>query len=168
MVPIPSPAPRMEEWRAPMRVSNSSEIPGNRHAADRSVMKLTGLTPNLITHDITRSTTFYRDVLGFKVVRTVPEEQGPYVFVWLERDGVPVFLNDAKTVAHEIDAPAVVVGKSGVSMFITMEGIDAYWSEVRDKARVAMPLKDQWYGMREFGVTDPDGYLITFAERIAQ
>jgi len=131
-------------------------------------MKLTGLTPNLITNDINTSTAFYRDVLGFTVVRTVPEAQGPFVFVWLERDGIQVFLNDAKTVAHEIDAPAVVVGKSGVSMFITIEGIDSYWAQVREKAHVAMAIKDQWYGMREFGVTDPDGYLITFAERIAK
>ena len=131
-------------------------------------MKLTGLTPNLITNDIERSTVFYRDVLGFKIVRTVPEEAGPFVFVWLDRDGVPVFLNDAKIVGHEIDAPAVVVGKSGVSMFITMEGIDGLWAEVREQAHVAMAIKDQWYGMREFSVTDPDGYLITFAEPIAK
>jgi hypothetical protein len=30
-----------------------------------------------------------------------------------------------------------------------------------------MPLKDQWYGMTEFSISDPDGYLITFAERRA-
>ena len=30
-----------------------------------------------------------------------------------------------------------------------------------------MPLKDQFYGMREFGIVDPDGYVIFFAQRIA-
>jgi hypothetical protein len=25
----------------------------------------------------------------------------------------------------------------------------------------------QFYGMREFAITDPDGHLITFAERVA-
>ncbi len=30
-----------------------------------------------------------------------------------------------------------------------------------------MPLKTQFYGMREFAITDPDGHLITFAERVA-
>ena len=48
-----------------------------------------------------------------------------------------------------------------------MEDIAAYWEQVRHRARVVMPLKDQWYGMTEFSVTDPDGYLITFAERKA-
>jgi len=28
-----------------------------------------------------------------------------------------------------------------------------------------MPLVTQWYGMREFAIKDPDGFVITFAER---
>jgi hypothetical protein len=30
-----------------------------------------------------------------------------------------------------------------------------------------MPLITQWYGMTEFTVADPDGYIVTFAERKA-
>jgi hypothetical protein len=30
-----------------------------------------------------------------------------------------------------------------------------------------MPLVTQWYGLREFAIVDPDGYVITFAERVA-
>jgi uncharacterized glyoxalase superfamily protein PhnB len=32
---------------------------------------------------------------------------------------------------------------------------------------VILPLKTQFYGMREFAVTDPDGHIITFAERVS-
>jgi uncharacterized glyoxalase superfamily protein PhnB len=35
------------------------------------------------------------------------------------------------------------------------------------KAPIVMPIKDQFYGMREFGVQDPDGYVIFFAQRIS-
>jgi hypothetical protein len=31
-----------------------------------------------------------------------------------------------------------------------------------------MPLVTQFYGMREFAILDPDGYVITFAERMPQ
>ena len=51
-------------------------------------------------------------------------------------------------------------------MFFMMEDVAAFWELVRHKTRVVMPLKDQWYGMREFSITDPDGYVLTFAERI--
>ena len=133
-------------------------------------MKFTTVTPNLITNDVERSRAFYCDVLGFTVTMSVPPDSEPKVFVMLERDGVNVFLNDATTAQH--DEPGVAasftVGKSGVAIFIVMEGIADYWEQVRHRATVVMPLKDQWYGMTEFSVTDPDGYLITFAERKAQ
>jgi uncharacterized glyoxalase superfamily protein PhnB len=120
-------------------------------------MKLTGITPNLITDDINRALAFYAGVLGFRVVHRVPDE-GPLVFAMLERDGVNVFLNDAT---------GYVAGASGVAMFFQVEGVTAFWDAIRDRATVVMPLKDQWYGMTEFSISDPDGYLITFAERRA-
>jgi uncharacterized glyoxalase superfamily protein PhnB len=127
--------------------------------------KLTGITPNLITNDIARATAFYRDVLGFSVTTTVPDE-APFVFVWLQRDGVSIFLNDEKTVKHEApDVTSLVAGQSGVGIFVHIEGVAAFWHDVKDRARVVMPLKDQWYGMTEFSITDADGYILTFAER---
>jgi hypothetical protein len=30
-----------------------------------------------------------------------------------------------------------------------------------------MPLVTQWYSIREFAIADPDGYVITFAERMS-
>ena len=55
-------------------------------------MKLTDVTPNLIVSDIDRSIAFYRDVLGFTVTTTVPDAV-PFVFAWMQRDDVKVFLN---------------------------------------------------------------------------
>ena len=119
------------------------------------------LTPNLVVSDIARSTAFYRDVLGFTVKQSVPEE-APFVFVWLERGAVQVFLNDRATVQKELPAAAATVGGSG--MFVVVDGLDALHHGVAGRADVIMPLTKQFYGMREFAVTDPDGYVITFAE----
>src|SRR5260221_11364171 len=51
------------------------------------------------------------------------------------------------------------------TMFIEMEGIDAFHDAVKPKVKITMPIVTQFYGMREFAIEDPDGYLITFAER---
>jgi lactoylglutathione lyase len=134
-------------------------------------MKLTGVTPNLIVSDMDRSTAFYRDVLGFSVVTTVPE-QAPFVFVWLERDGIKVFLNAAAGVKDDVPelGTRAIGGTNTLYMILeadsVAQGIDALFRAVDGKARVVMPLKDQFYGMREFGITDPDGYVIFFAQRI--
>lgn len=119
------------------------------------------LTPNLVVREIATSTAFYRDVLGFTVKQTVPDE-APFVFVWLERDGVQVFLNDLGKVQTDLPAAAQNIGGSGV--FIIVEGLDALHDAVSKKTTLVMPLTKQFYGMREFALADPDGHVITFAE----
>jgi uncharacterized glyoxalase superfamily protein PhnB len=123
------------------------------------------ITPNLIVSDIDRSTSFYRDALGFSIVETVPA-QAPFAFVMLVRDGINLFLN-SEAAARE-GGYAVEVGRGGVALYIMVEGIGAFWKELQARAPIVMALTKQFYGMTEFSVTDPDGYYITFAERIEQ
>ena len=127
--------------------------------------RFTSVTPNLVVRDIARSTAFYRDVLGFSIKQTVPDAE-PFVFVWLERDGVPVILNDVKAVAAE--HPHLAAGPFGwtSTLFIVLTEVDRFHDAIASKATVTMALKTQFYGMREFSIVDPDGHLITFAERI--
>jgi uncharacterized glyoxalase superfamily protein PhnB len=142
-----------------------------------STTRFTSVTPNLIVRDIATSTAFYRDVLGFEIKQTVPDlsrrspeakaDAEPFVFVWLERDGVPVFLNDITAAGHDYPAAAELPRGGTAAMFFVITGVDAYHAAVAPKATVVMALKTQFYGMREFAITDPDGHLITFAERVA-
>jgi len=37
---------------------------------------------------------------------------------------------------------------------------------LKDKVTIAAPLERKFYGVTEFGVNDPDGYLVTFGERL--
>jgi catechol 2,3-dioxygenase-like lactoylglutathione lyase family enzyme len=135
-------------------------------------MNLTDVTPNLIVSDIDRSTAFYRDVLGFDVHATVPD-QAPFVFVWLTRGGVNVFLNSRASATEDLPTLAQRQIGGTMTMFLMLEapttaqGIDALFGTVEPRARVLMPLKNQFYGMREFAVEDPDGYVLIFAQPIA-
>ena len=134
-------------------------------------MKLTDVTPNLIVSNIDRSTAFYREVLGFSIVTTVPDA-APFVFVWMQRDDVNVFLNTAAGMKDDLPALASRPVGGTATLFImldaatTAEGVDAMLRAIGGRAKVVMPLKDQFYGMREFGIEDPDGYVIFFAQRI--
>jgi uncharacterized glyoxalase superfamily protein PhnB len=135
-------------------------------------MNITDVTPNLIVSDIARSTAFYRDVLGFSVTATVPDS-APFVFVWLQRGGVSVFLNVADAAKEDLPTVASRAVGGTMTMFITLEaetidaGVDALFASVESKARVLMPLKNQFYGMREFAIEDPDSYVLIFAQRTA-
>jgi uncharacterized glyoxalase superfamily protein PhnB len=125
----------------------------------------TSVTPNLLVRDIDRSAAFYRDLLGFTVKQTVPDT-APFVFVWLERDGVPVFLNDPKAVEHDFPGASGRPAGGTATLFFIITGVDALHDRIAAHTRIVMPLKNQFYGMREFAVEDPDGHLLTFAERV--
>jgi catechol 2,3-dioxygenase-like lactoylglutathione lyase family enzyme len=127
--------------------------------------RFTSITPNLIVRDVKKSTEFYRDVLGFTMGETVPDKE-PFVFVWMKRDDVSVFLNDIKAVAHEYAGVDKMPPGGTATMFFIISDVDGYHATVAPKANVIMPLKTQFYGMREFAITDPDGHIITFAERV--
>jgi lactoylglutathione lyase len=125
------------------------------------------LTPNLVVSDIDRSLVFYRDVLGLSVVTTVPEV-APFVFVWLERDGLRVFLNASE--AARAEYPAIVArGNAGSwTMFVVVDDVDGLHQALAERVEIVMPLETKFYGMREFAILDPDGFVITFAQRMSK
>ena len=125
------------------------------------------LTPNLLVADVARSVAFYADVLGFTRGMAVPDE-APFLFASVTSGTVEIFFNDA---AHAVKEYPAFLGRpigASATMFIEVKGVDEFYAQLHGKASIVMPLVTQWYGMKEFAITDPDGYLITFAERAVE
>jgi len=134
--------------------------------------QFTKVTPNLLVSNVERSLSFYTGVLGFERGMTVPE-QSPYVFASVTAGAVEIFFNDAATAVKEYPAFAgKPLGATG-TMYIeiaageSVESVDAFHHRIKDRVTITMPLITQFYGVREFAIADPDGYVITFAERVS-
>ena len=128
-------------------------------------LSATKLTPNLIVSNVEQSLAFYEGVLGFARGMTVPD-QPPFAFGSVTSGPIEIFFNDRSTVAKESPQMAGLAFGGGNTMFIEVTGVDAVHDHVKARAKVIMPLVTQWYGLREFAIEDPDGYVITFAERV--
>ena len=129
-------------------------------------MKYTKLTPNLVVHDVQAAIHFYTTVLGFQKGMTVPDA-APYVFASVTAGNVEIFFNDQKAVAA--DYPPLAQDPLGgtMTLFLECEGIEEVLRAVeKSGARIVMPLKTQFYGMREFAFMDPQGWTVTMAERV--
>jgi catechol 2,3-dioxygenase-like lactoylglutathione lyase family enzyme len=122
------------------------------------------LTPNLVVSDVSRSIAFYRDRLGFELATTVPEAE-PYVFAIVRSGAVQIFLNASGPAIEEYRAMKDRPIGGTFTMFIEVTGIDRTYDALKAEIPILTPLETKWYGVAEFVVTDPDGYLITFAER---
>lgn len=125
----------------------------------------TKLTPNLVVSSIDRSLAFYEGVLRFSRGTTVPPEAGPFVFASVTSGPVEIFFNAREAAEKEYpvlgERPIALSG----TLFIEVEEIEALYKELEPKATIVMPYIVQWYGMKEFAIADPDGYVITFAQR---
>ena len=152
--------------------SNSSSTSGASQSETKSQtkkeksMKFHKVTPNLVVTNMEKSLTFYRDTLGFSVSQTVPDK-APFIFAWMKRDDADIFLN--QNMPPQPGEPDLYAGKpvggGTLSLYLVMEGIDEIYAKVQQqKVPIVVAMHKQFYGMREFAVHDPDGYLLIFAE----
>ena len=120
--------------------------------------------PALPVRGLERSVAFYRDHLGFALAHG---EAGSAV---LRRDAVELHL---WTAADDASVPVVSGAESFLagtaSCHIAVADVDALHEALRPLGVLHpnAPLRDEWYGTREFGVLDPDRNLITFYQPLA-
>ena len=109
--------------------------------------------------ELAASLAFYRDVLGFEVKVDAPETG----YGLVAREGAAVAL------VATGDAAALKATETNISAYIWVEDLAGLWEELRPaldalpEGQVRPPFQ-QDYGMREFHVKDPDGFLILFGE----
>jgi len=130
-------------------------------------MQFNKVTPNLLVADMEKSLKFYRDALGFSVSQTVPEK-APFIFAWMSHGEAVVFLN--QHMPPQPGQPDLFAGRQiggTMSLYFAMEGIEEFMKTVEGHGvKIAVPLHKEFYGMKEFAVYDPDGYLLIFAEKL--
>ena len=114
-------------------------------------MRVIALTPMLQSGDLARTDAWYAGLLGF---RATGRAEG---WLRLERDGVALMF----MANHHLGAPAATA-----TQYVTVDDIDALWDRVRDRVSAEWGPETMGYGMREFAVRDPDGYLLSFGQRV--
>jgi uncharacterized glyoxalase superfamily protein PhnB len=122
------------------------------------------LTPNLIVSSVEQSLAFYCDVLGFEKTATVPE-QSPYVFAAVQSGPVEIFFNARGPAVEEYPALANLPIGGTLTLYMEVTGVEKIYGELKDHVKVTLPIEKKFYGVTEFAFEDPDGYVMTFAER---
>lgn len=142
-------------------------------------MKFNRLTPNLRVANVRQSILFYRDILGFSLEIAVPSgttdietslaAAGDYAYAMLRRDEVFIMLLDAAQ--FDRDMPTARVRHQGqgesVLFYMDVEGIGRLHDQLKGDGTIIKEMETTWYGMTEFYISDPDGYILGFAEKTA-
>ena len=130
---------------------------------------------NLMVANVQESVAFYRDVLGFEVIARVPvegevlgsgEPDQDLVFASLKRGTGELMLQSAESFSAE--APGVEPDNkpsATASIYLRVDNLAELQDNLGDS--ITKPPKISWYGMNEIWALDPDGYLLTIGERMA-
>jgi uncharacterized glyoxalase superfamily protein PhnB len=97
-------------------------------------------------------------------VATVPDAS-PYVFSIMRSGPVEVYLNAPGPATEEYPLLENRPIGGSLTLLIRITGVRAAYEELKSRVNVVLPLEKKWYGVTEFACTDPDGYVITFAEQ---
>jgi lactoylglutathione lyase len=126
-------------------------------------LMLKKLTPNLMVEDVQQTFSFYRDVLGFKVLMTLPD-QPPFDFAIIQRDQVELMFQSRASLSENV--PALTGHPIGASQtfYIEVEGLTNLYKNLRDQVDIVVDLHTTFYGTREFYFRDVNGYILSFTE----
>ena len=126
-------------------------------------MTITRITPVLAVAEVEPCVKFWVERMGFKVTAEVPDGN-TLAFAMLEKDGVELMYQSY----HSIDTDNATIGalarKGSSFLYVEVNNLDDVISATKG-AEIAVPLRTTFYGMKELGVKDPAGHVITFAQK---
>ena len=137
--------------------------------------KVTMIDPYIRVKDVARSVDWYKRMLGMQIEMAVPNKKNPAMVRMNagDPDGVALMIGDGSDPMSGKKAPASVTSaiaartaQKVVSFYFRVDKkIDSLFeSAKRKKANIDQPIMNMDYGMREFSMIDPDGYLIAVGQ----
>ena len=111
----------------------------------------------IAVHDLQKSAAFYREVLGFSV-HPIPDPR----FLFYTSGACTIFAGLCPG-----SLPPAELGDHSYFAYLEIDGITAFYDSVRAKgATICKPIRDEPWGMREFGLVTADGHRIMFGSQI--
>lgn len=122
------------------------------------------LTPNLMVEDVDRTVDFYRDVLGFTLAATAPEQR-PFDWAMVTAGGAELMFQSRASLGGEVPLMRERDIGGALTFYVEVEDVEALYAHVKDQLPIIVDLHDTFYGTREFTAQDCNGYILGFAGR---
>lgn len=115
-------------------------------------MRFSALVQMLQTNDMQQTKEWYVSVLGFAVSGEMGAE-----WCELRRDDVAImFMSN-----EHLGTP-----QATATQYFRVDDVTALWSGIKDRCKAEWGPEEMPYGMLEFAIRDPNGYLLSFGQEI--
>lgn len=137
------------------------------------------VAPILLVDAIEPSIPFWVDGLGFEKTSEVPEQsegaEPPAAgarlgFVMLTSGDYTVMYQTRKSVEQDLPALLEGVDTHAQMLYLVVERLDEVIARLEgaDGVSELVPVRETFYGMREWAVREPGGHSVVFAQSIRQ
>jgi uncharacterized glyoxalase superfamily protein PhnB len=121
------------------------------------------ITPILFAREIEPCLQFWTDRMGF--TRTVEVPEGDKTgFAIVEKDGVELMYQSYASVEKDNAATAQAARKGPAFLYIDVDDLNSALAAISG-VEMVMPVRSTFYGSMEFGIQDPAGHYIIFAQQ---
>jgi len=125
-------------------------------------MHVNKITAVLLVEEVEPCAQFWVERLGFEKTAEVPD--GDKVgFVMLQKGGVEVMYQSYASVEKDHPSPQELAHKGPTYLYIEVDDL-AQTLAAMGGLELAMAERTTFYGSKEFGIKDPAGHFLTFAE----
>jgi uncharacterized glyoxalase superfamily protein PhnB len=121
------------------------------------------ITPILFAEKIEPCIQFWTERIGFQKTVEVPEGN-KIGFVMLEKNGLELMYQSFASVEKDNAATGAAVRKGPSFLYVEVADIDAAL-EATNGAEIVMPMRTTFYEAKEFGIKDPVGHYLIFAQQ---
>jgi uncharacterized glyoxalase superfamily protein PhnB len=125
---------------------------------------LNSLTPNLMVNNVEETIEYYTDILGFTLLKTIPEHGNPD-WAMVKRNDVVLMFQSAKSLKDELPKLKAQKPGGGLTFYIKVGKITELHEELVDnEVEIISDLESTFYDTIEFSIVDINGYILTFSE----
>jgi uncharacterized glyoxalase superfamily protein PhnB len=130
---------------------------------DMKTAEVKKITPILFAQELEPCIKFWTERVGFQKTVEVPEGD-KIAFVILEKNGLELMYQSFASAEKDNTATGAAARKGPSFLYIEVADIDAALAAIQG-AEIVMPMRTTFYQAREFGIKDPVGHYLIFAQQ---
>ncbi len=118
-----------------------------------------------MVEDVNQTIDFYKTILGFEVLATVPET-GQLNWAMLKQGDVEIQLQLRASLTEELPVFKDKAIGGALTLYIGVEGVKELYERLKDKVTLVQDMHTTFYGTQEFAIQDSNGFVLSFAESV--
>lgn len=125
-----------------------------------------------MVEDVQKTVGFYQEILPFEFGMGVPmdnevimenDREKTLRYALVKYENIEIMFQAKESLSEDVPYFAGKEIGASISLYFEIEDVDSFYTKIKDKVETVKDIHTTWYGMREWYITDCNGYVLGFA-----